>query len=95
MKSMLVAAGMAVAALGAVAGTATAAPAAQSVVANQQIAVGSLAEAGWVNTGETFNRLAPCDSRGYWYYANYADVYDWDCRWSSSTKTYRLWIYVI
>lgn len=44
----------------------------------------------WENTGETFNRLAPCNTRGEWYWDNYSNVYSWDCRWSGSS--YKLWL---
>ncbi|GAA1172381.1 hypothetical protein GCM10009654_32020 [Streptomyces hebeiensis] len=46
----------------------------------------------WVDSGERFNRLAPCDTRGSWYWDNYSNVYSWDCRWSAANRNYQLWL---
>ncbi|WP_328496541.1 hypothetical protein OHS59_30435 [Streptomyces sp. NBC_00414] len=69
---------------------AAAAPAAVPPAAASTAAEPSAVPLYWVNTGETFNRLAPCDTRGSWYWDNYSNVYSWDCRWSGST--YKLWL---
>ncbi|ALO91312.1 hypothetical protein SHL15_0097 [Streptomyces hygroscopicus subsp. limoneus] len=88
-RSALVSAGLGAAlALGATALPATAAAAAPA--ATPSVATPNSAQLYWVNTGETFNRLDPCNTRGSWYWDNYSNVYSWDCRWSGST--YKLWL---
>ncbi|GGZ96639.1 hypothetical protein [Streptomyces bluensis] len=46
----------------------------------------------WYDTEERFNRLAPCDTRGQWWYDTYWNVYDWQCRWNSANRNYQLWV---
>ncbi|MFI8951387.1 hypothetical protein ACIGO6_33340 [Streptomyces sp. NPDC053750] len=70
---------------------ATALPAAAAApAAESPAAAPTSVQLYWTNTGETFNRLDPCDTRGSWYWDNYSNVYSWDCRWSGST--YKLWL---
>ncbi|MET7762930.1 hypothetical protein ABZS71_13210 [Streptomyces sp. NPDC005393] len=62
--------------------TATAAPseAPAAATAGPSVATGVLSY--WHDTGETFNRKAPCDARGQqWKNANPSRVIRWKCDW--------------
>ncbi|CAL9662045.1 hypothetical protein SUDANB126_07051 [Streptomyces sp. enrichment culture] len=49
----------------------------------------------WSDTGERFNRLAPCNTRGQWYYDNHWNAWDWECRWNSANRNYQLWVWYL
>ncbi|MEV7130537.1 hypothetical protein [Streptomyces sp. NPDC093260] len=68
--------------------TAQAAPAA----AGESVKESSALALYWTDSGERFNRLAPCDTRGSWYWDNYSNVYSWDCRWNATNRNYQLWL---
>lgn len=90
-RSALVSVGLGAAlALGVTALPAAAAAAAAAPAATASAVAPSSAMLYWENTGETFNRYEPCNTRGSWYWDNYDNVYSWDCRWSGST--YKLWL---
>jgi hypothetical protein len=46
----------------------------------------------WYDTGERFNRLAPCNTVGQWWYDTYWNVAEWQCVWNSTDRDYQLWV---
>ncbi|MFF4523136.1 hypothetical protein [Streptomyces bluensis] len=69
--------------------------AAAAAPSSSSVSRSDVAAIGWEDTGERFNRLAPCDTRGQWYYDSHWNAWDWECRWNSANRNYQLWVWYL